>query len=63
MEANWHCDNYGIDTISYRGEARAVTINLAAGTVHSNAANNAVVLPDPATTINNLAILAQEQGR
>ena len=44
----------GTDTISYRGEARAVTINLAAGTVHSDAAHNAVVLPDPATTINNL---------
>ena len=44
----------GIDTISYRGEARAVTINLAAGTVHSDAAHNAVVLPDAATTINNL---------
>ena len=44
----------GIDTISYRGEARAVTINLADGTVHSDAAHNAVVLPDAGTTINNL---------
>ena len=44
----------GIDTISYRGEARAVTIDLSAGTVRSDTAHNAVVLPDAGTTINNL---------
>jgi Ca2+-binding RTX toxin-like protein len=39
----------GIDTVSYRGEGRAVTINLADGTVSSDHAHNAVVLPADGT--------------
>lgn len=43
----------GIDTLSYRGELRAVVVDLELGTVRSDQNVNAVVLPDAALTINS----------
>jgi Ca2+-binding RTX toxin-like protein len=50
----------GIDTLSYRGELRAVEVDLEAGTVRSNQAVNAVILPDAATTINGPATIIDQ---
>jgi Ca2+-binding RTX toxin-like protein len=50
----------GVDTLSYRGELRAVEVDLEAGTVRSNQAVNAVILPDAATTINGPATIIDQ---
>lgn len=47
----------GIDTLSYRGELRAVTVDLAAGTVRSDQNVNGVILPDAGLTITGPAAI------